>query len=144
LITNLLTQQSSDLLKIVDRRRDVATELREFIAGQTPDTAAVLDFMNKYGEHDGEIAYLYATTFAQVAKNLTAGQWSQLYALRTNILQGQPSVPTGAYLYSTPIDMPNIPNSDFLFTPEPRTLTLVLGGTIISLIRRQRHKLNKI
>jgi hypothetical protein len=140
LITDILTEQSSDLLKLVDRRRDVAALLREFIAGQTPDAAAVMDLMNKYGEHDGQISYLYATAFADVAKTLNADQWSQLYTLRTNILQGEPSVPAGAYLYSAPIDMPNIPNSDFLFTPEPCSLILILSGAVVGLIRRQRHK----
>ena len=35
-ITDLVDLQKSDLLKIVDRRRDVATELRKFIAGRNP------------------------------------------------------------------------------------------------------------
>jgi Spy/CpxP family protein refolding chaperone len=137
LITDLLTQQSSDLLKLVDRRRDVATLLREFIAGQTPDAAAVMDLMNKYGEHDGQISYLYATAFADVAKTLSPDQRAQLDALRTNILQGEPSIPAGAYLYSTPINMPAIPNSDFLFTPEPCSVILILGGAVMGLIRRR-------
>jgi hypothetical protein len=57
--------------------------------------------------------------------------------LRTDILQGEPSVPAGAYLYSAPIDMPAIANSDFLFTPEPCSLTLILGGVVMGLIRRR-------
>jgi len=34
--------------------------------------------------------------------------------LRTDLL-GDLSFPTGAYLYSDPIDIPVIPNTDFLF-----------------------------
>jgi hypothetical protein len=129
-ITNLVDLQNSDLLKIVDRRQDVATELRKFMNGQTPSLTNVLDLMTKYGEHDGAIVDLYATTFADVAKTLSGEQWAELYALRTDILQGEPSTPTGAFLYSTPIDMPNIPNSDFLFVPEPNSLVLLLGSAL--------------
>jgi len=138
LVTDLVDQQRDSLMRIVDRRRDVATELRQFIAGQTPDEAAMLDLMRKYGEHDGEIVYLYATVFAEVASTLTADQRAELDALRTEILQGEPSVPAGAYLYSTPIDMPGIPNTDFLFTPEPATLALVAAGVLAHVISRAR------
>lgn len=138
LITNLVDTQESDLLKIADRRRDVAAELRQFISGQTPNAAEILDLMNKYGEHDGEISYLYAAAFAQVAKTLSAEQWAQLYALRTDILQGEPSVPDGAYLYSQLINMPNIPNSDFLFVPEPGSLSLILCGAVCLMKRPKK------
>ena len=130
LVTDLVGLQNEDLLKIVDRRQDVATELRQFIAGQTPDQATVLDLMDKYGEHDGEIVYLYATAFAEVGKTLSGDQWTELYALRDEILQGEPSVPSGAFLYSTPIDMPSIPNSDVLFVPEPCSLVLNLFAAL--------------
>ena len=137
LITNLVGLQNEDLLKIVDRRRDIATDLREFINGQTPDQAAVLDLMDKYGEHDGQIIYSYATAFAAVGQTLTADQLAQLYVLRDDVLQGEPSVPTGAFLYSTAISMPSIPNSDFLFVPEPATMTLLAFGSLALLIRRR-------
>jgi hypothetical protein len=117
LITDLVDLQGNDLLRIVDRRRDVATELRRFIVGETPDLTGVLDLMEKYGEHDGEIVYLYATAFAEVAAMLSGDQWAELYALREEILQGEPSAPAGAYLYSASIAMPGIPNTDFLFYP---------------------------
>ena len=134
-ITNLVGLQNSDLLKIVDRRRDVATDLREFLIGETPSLPDVLDLMNKYGEHDGEIIYLYATAFADVGKTLSADQRMELNALRDQILQGEPSVPSGAYLYSTPINMPSIPNSDFLFSvPEPSSLALAGTAAIAVLV----------
>jgi hypothetical protein len=138
-ITNLVGLQNTDLLKIVDRRRDVATDLREFLVGETPSLPDVLDLMNKYGEHDGEIIYLYATAFADVGKTLSADQRMELNALRDQILQGEPSVPSGAYLYSTPIDMPSIPNSDFLFSvPEPSSLVLTAAAAVAFLIWRRK------
>jgi Spy/CpxP family protein refolding chaperone len=127
-IAGLVDLQESDLLRLVDRRQDVATELRKFITGSTPDLNNVLDLMEKYGEHDGEISYLYATAFADVAGTLTADQWNQLYSLRTDILQGELSVPAGAYLYAAAIDTPSIPSSDFLFVPEPASLTILALG----------------
>lgn len=140
-ITNLIALQKDDLLRIVDRRGDVATELRKFITGQTPSSTAVLDLMEKYGEHDGEIVYLYATAFADVAKTFTSQQWDALENLRTEILtvDGKTfSVPDGyAYLYSSSITMPNIPNSDFLFAvPEPGTMALLVTAALGAMMLR--------
>jgi hypothetical protein len=71
--------------------------------------------MERYGELDGEIIYLYATAFAQVNQTLTAEQQTALVTLRTDLL-GDLSYPAGAFLYSERISMPVIPNTDFLFS----------------------------
>jgi hypothetical protein len=55
-----------------------------------------------------------AVNFATVKNSLTDAQKTQLTALRTELL-GDQSHPTGAYLYSQAIPMPDIPNTDFLF-----------------------------
>jgi hypothetical protein len=70
--------------------------------------------MRTYGELDGQIAFDLATTFAKVGKSLTADQETALVALRTRLLGGLSS-PEGAFLYSQPIPMPDLPNTDFLF-----------------------------
>jgi hypothetical protein len=70
--------------------------------------------MEHYGELDGEIVYQYATHFAQVKQSLSSDQQTQLAALRLQIL-GDHNFPTGAYLYSNAIEMPEIANTDFLF-----------------------------
>ena len=114
-ITNLVDEQKPALYEIVDRREGVATLLRQFMAGQTPDQAAVLSLMETYGELDGEIVYRYATAFAQVNQVLTPDQQTELMTLRTDLLD-ELSFPSGAYLYSDSIDMPTIPNIDFLFS----------------------------
>jgi len=49
-----------------------------------------------------------------VKNSLTAAQQAELDALRTELL-GDQAHPAGAYLYSQPIAMPAIPNSDFMF-----------------------------
>jgi hypothetical protein len=134
LVTDLVDLQKGDLLGLVDNRRDVATELRQFILGETPALSNVLSLMEDYGMHDGKIISLYATAFAEVGKTLSSDQLLALNALRDEILQGELSVPTGAYLYATPINMPNIPNSDFLFVPEPGSLVLLITGVMGLLI----------
>jgi hypothetical protein len=55
-----------------------------------------------------------AVTFSKVGQSLTTDQKAQLTAMRTELL-GDLSHPQGAYLYSQPIPMPEIPNTGFLF-----------------------------
>jgi Spy/CpxP family protein refolding chaperone len=114
LITGLVDAQRPYLTQIVDTRRSVSTELRKFLAGGTADEAGVDSLMAKYGELDGKIIYGLATAFAKVGQALTSEQKTQLQALRTQLL-GDLSLPGGAYLFSTPIAMPTIPDTDFLF-----------------------------
>jgi hypothetical protein len=114
LITSLVEIQRPSLYAIVDTRRAVATELRRFLAGQAAESATVAGLMKTYGELDGEIVYELATHFAEVGQSLTAEQKTELMALRTQLL-GDLATPTGAYLFSQPIPMPDIPNTDFLF-----------------------------
>ena len=112
LVTGLVDVQRSALLEIVERRRDIATLLRKFQAGQTPDSATVMALSARYGELDGAIAYSYATRFSNVARALNPAQKTQVASLADGL--GYVS-PIGAFLYSAPIPMPTIPNTDFLF-----------------------------
>jgi len=113
-ISGLVEVQKPDLQAIVETRRQVSTELRKFLAGGSADQAAVLALMEQYGRLDGEIVYNYVTHFVEVSKSLSAEQRSALAALRVQML-GDLLHPDGAYLYSQPIPMPEIPNTDFLF-----------------------------
>jgi Spy/CpxP family protein refolding chaperone len=114
-ITGLVSDQKTALYAIVDRRKDVSTLLRQFISGTTPDQATVLSLMEQYGELDGDIIYRYATAFTQISQSLTADQRTQIFKLRIDLLQ-ELSYPSGAFLYSQPISLPVIPNTDFLFS----------------------------
>jgi hypothetical protein len=114
LITGLVDIQKPSLQGIVDMRRAISTELRKFLAGGTADKDTVLKMMEQYGAYDGEIIYNLATHFTEVSQSLTADQKAQLTAMRTELL-GDLSHPTGAYLYSQAVPMPEIPNTDFLF-----------------------------
>jgi hypothetical protein len=100
-----------DLQEIVQTRRAIATELRRFQKGDSADKNKVLSLSKRYGERDGEMSYLYAMAFARVGNTLTAQQKKELVGLRTS----NPSDPKGPFLYSTPISLPQIGNTDFLF-----------------------------
>jgi len=113
-ITGLVDIQKPSLLGIVDIRRQVSIELRKFLDGMIPDKDTVLSMMKQYGEFDGEIIYNMAVNFSQVNQSLTAEQKALINAMRSELL-GELSHPNGAYLYSKPISMPEIPNSNFLF-----------------------------
>jgi hypothetical protein len=114
LITSLVDIQRPSLTGIVAVREQISTELRKFKTGGTADSATVLSLMEKYGELDGEIIYNLAVNFTKVNQTLTDDQKAQLLAYRKEML-GDLMYPSGAYLYSQPIAMPDIPNTDFLF-----------------------------
>ena len=111
LVTDAVDLQRKDLAEIVSVRRAIATELRRFLNGESADKAKVLSLSKRYGELDGELSYFYATAFANVARTLTAEQKAKVAALRNT----NPSDPKGPFLYSSPISMPQIEITDFLF-----------------------------
>ncbi len=110
-ITSIVEAQRQDLRAIVDTRRAIAGELRRFLSGETVEKDKVLALSRSYGELDGGLSWLYATRFAEVNKSLTGGQRQQLLKLRN--LRDYPC--QGAHLYSQPISLPEIRNTDFLF-----------------------------
>jgi len=114
LITSLVTTGKPPLLGLVEVRTQISTELRKFLAGGAADKASILSLSEKYGAFDGEIIYNMAVNFTKVSQSLSADQKAQLVSLRTELL-GDLAHPSGAYLYSQPISMPEIQNTDFLF-----------------------------
>jgi hypothetical protein len=114
LISGLVAIQRPYLLDIVATRTQVATELRKYKDGSSADSGAVLDLMTQYGQLDGAIIYNLAVNFAQVSQSLSAEQKASLLGLREELL-GDLMYAAGAYLYSQPVEMPDIPNTDFLF-----------------------------
>ena len=110
LITDLVDLQRKDLAEIVDVRRAICSELRRFMKEHSANKDAVVSLSRRYGQLDGEMAYLYATHFAEVAKTLSDVQRETLRKLRN-----QDTLAGGAYLYSSPIDMPQIGDTNFLF-----------------------------
>ena len=111
IIVDLVGRQRQDLSEIVKTRRAIATELRRFLKAESADRDEVLALSKRYGELDGEVSYFYATAFAEVGKTLTTQQRAKLAGLRTT----NPADTKGPFLYSDPINMPQIANTDFLF-----------------------------
>ena len=110
LVTGIIEEQRSALEEIKRIRTEVSTELRKAIAGGTIDKEKVYSIIERYGELDGQVSALYASRFSEVNKTLTADQRAALVKLRNLDV-----VPQGAYRFSTPVAMPEIPNTDFMF-----------------------------
>ena len=110
LITGIIDEQRDALAEIASIRTSVSTELRQSMAGGAIDKELVYSLIERYGELDGQMSALYATRFATVNKTLTTSQKSAMIKLRNLDV-----VPEGAYLFSTPVDMPEIPSTDFMF-----------------------------
>lgn len=109
-ITGILDLQRADLQEIVKTRRAISTELLKCITEGKADKASILSLSKRYGELDGELSYYYATRFSEVNKTLTTEQKATLVKLRILDLK-----PQGAFVYSEPIAVPTIDNTDFLF-----------------------------
>jgi hypothetical protein len=110
LITGIIDEQRSALAEIAEIRTAVCTELRKAITGGTIDKEKVYFLIERYGELDGQMSALYATRFSAVNKTLTETQRAAIIKLRNLDV-----VPQGAYCFSTPVAMPTIPNTDFMF-----------------------------
>jgi hypothetical protein len=104
--------QRSALMELVAKREAVSTELRKFLVSQTADSSAVIALSERYGELDGEISYYYATKFSEVYNMLSDEQKAKLTDLADQLGYIHP---TGGFLYSQPVEMPEIMNTDFMF-----------------------------
>lgn len=110
LINGIITEQKISLARIATIRTEVATELRKILSGGTIDKATVYSLIEEYGRLDGKMSAIYVTRFAQINATLTDSQRESLVKLRNLSV-----VPNGAYLFSTTITYPTIPNTDYMF-----------------------------
>jgi hypothetical protein len=111
-VKGLVDLQKSALLELVEKREAISTELRKFLTSGKADSTTVINLSARYGELDGEIAFLYATTFTSVYNTLSDDQKAQLTDLANELGYIDPE---GAFLYSQPVSMPEIANTDFMF-----------------------------
>ncbi len=111
-IKGIVSLQRSALLELVEKREAISTELRKFLSSQTADLSTVTGLSERYGQLDGEISYYYATTFSNIYNSLTAEQKAKINSLANELGYVNPS---GAFIYSQPVDMPEIVNTDFMF-----------------------------
>ena len=110
-VTSLIELQRQNLGEIVRVRQAIATELRRFLKGESADRNKVLALSKRYGEMDGEMSYLYADAFARVGQSLSAQQKQALASMRAT----NTGEPMGPFLYSSPISMPRIDNTNTFF-----------------------------
>lgn len=110
LITGIIEEQRAALSEIAQIRTTVSKELRKAMTGESIDEAKVNTLIERYGELDGQVSALYAIRFSAVNKTLSQTQRAALVKLRNLSV-----VPEGAYQFSTPVAMPEIPNTDFMF-----------------------------
>lgn len=110
-ITELIDLQRQSLNEIVRVRRAISAELRRFLISDQGDREKVIALSKRYGELDGELSYLYAAAFSRVGQTLTARQREQLDRMRAS----NPDDPKGPFLYSSPVRMPRIENTDYFF-----------------------------
>lgn len=116
-ITAIPDAQRAALKGIVSVRRDIAGELRKFLAGGQADQAKMVSLGRRYGELDGEMSCAYAVAFAKVNRTLSPEQRSALVKLRN--LEGYTSAP--AYIYSDPIvGEVKLPDTNPFFFPPKR------------------------
>jgi hypothetical protein len=111
-LKGIVDLQRSALNELVDKREAISTELRKFLSAETADSSTVLSLSERYGELDGELSYYYATTFTQIFKSLSDAQKEQVLNLAGDLGYLDPS---GAFLYSQPMVMPEIENTDYFF-----------------------------
>lgn len=110
LITSIISDQKAELKELAEVRKSVSLELRLAMNGETVDKTKVYSLIRRYGEIDGSLSGLYANRFAEVKKTLTEQQMNQLIAIRNLDV-----IPNGAYRFASPVAMPEVPNTDFLF-----------------------------
>ncbi len=110
-ITDIIDLQRADLEELTEVRRTISTKLRQFMEGTSVDEEQIMELMARYGELDGKINYLYATTFAEVYHDLTKSQRNDLMELRQ--LDGfEPAI---AYLFAEPVSYPDNLSTDKFF-----------------------------
>lgn len=111
-VIGIVDLQRSALNELVAKREAISTELRKFLSSQSADQSTILALSERYGELDGELSYYYATTFMQVYNSLSDEQKTQLLKLADDLGYLNPE---GGFLYSEPIPMPEISNTDSMF-----------------------------
>jgi hypothetical protein len=111
-VKSIVDLQRDALNELVAKRTEISTELRKFLSSQTADQATILSLSERYGELDGELSYYYATIFTEVYNSFTAEQKTRLIRLATDLGYIDP---TGGFIYSEPIRMPEIISTDFMF-----------------------------
>lgn len=140
LVTDLVDIQRTDLNNIVSKRREISETLRVFMTGAAAEKSEVIALVREYGAYEGAMMYHYATNFAAVGNSMTDTQADTLMGLRLGYYENFPDYQanpnaydcSGAWLYASKIEMPEIENTDFLFGSSSDSV--VSDGSVITLV----------
>jgi len=140
LVTDLVDIQRTDLNNIVTKRQEISEKLRVFMTGASADENEVQALIRQYGEFEGAMMYHYTTNFATVGNSLTDAQADTLMGLRLGYFESFPDYQSnpnaydcsGAWLYASKSEMPEIENTDFLFGSSSDSV--VSDGAVITLV----------
>jgi Spy/CpxP family protein refolding chaperone len=116
LITSIIDQQRDLMKEVIDVRKTISSQLRQYLEGRTPDKQKVLDLGRRYGQLDGQMSWMYTIAFARVNQTLTSDQRAALMKLRN--LEGYKSAPY--YIYSSPVQEQPILNNVNVFFLNPK------------------------
>jgi len=114
-ISDLVDVQKDNLDGIVDVRRKISTELRNYLTQDSIDEDLVMELAKQYGAYDGENVYYFAMHFSEVMDTLTDTQMDDLMELRD--LDDYPCSENNIYVYSEKVDKSSI-NSNYLEEPD--------------------------
>lgn len=110
-IATLPQRQRAALEEIAELRRRIAAELRRLLDGQAANAPQVLAWSRRYGELDGELAWLYAQAFISIGRSLSPAQRQDLTQMRARSPQG-PQDPKGPFLFAAPLDAAGLAQAD--------------------------------
>ncbi len=110
-ITNLIQLQNPFLMEMVNIRELIVREIREIFRGKEASQKKIVSLSHRFGELDGEIAYLYANAYANIRNSLSQSQLQKATDIR-NIAQYPCK---GAFIYAEPSQVPNIENINSFF-----------------------------
>ena len=110
--------------------------------GTFVDKDEVTALIRQYGEYEGEMMYYYATNFAAVGNSLTNAQADIIMGFRLDYYESFPDYQanpnvydcSGAWLYASKVDMPEIENTDFLFGVDSSvdSASVVADGAVLT------------
>ena len=120
LITNLVDQQRQDLNEIVNTRRAMAMELRQFMKEDSVDKDKVLSLSRGMANWTAKFPTTMRGPFGS-GKDIDRQARSRRCCRLRNL--DAKYTCRGAYLYSSPIAMPELPNTEFLFTATKKRTT---------------------
>ena len=100
-LSETMRKQAPFLSEIVKIREAVSIELRKAMTNEKPDKEKVFSLIKRYGELDVEMSYYEANSFSIIYKTLTESQKQKLIQIRN-----QSVLPTGAFMYSDSIAVP--------------------------------------